>query len=77
MTIEVLKQKCLNGIGKEAQLEKARMLAEDGPMENYHRGRKQVWVEVHQELVRWFPETSSKQLPVEPPRSRKGIHEVG
>jgi hypothetical protein len=54
MTIEELKQRCLDSIEKETEFEKARNLAKDRPMEFYHRGRKEVWVEIHDILVRWF-----------------------
>jgi hypothetical protein len=52
MTIEEFKERCLENIAKETQLEKAEHLAENRPLEIYHRGRKQVWLEVHETLVR-------------------------
>ena len=54
MTIDELKQTCLDGIDKEAQLEKAQSNANDTPMEYYHRGRKEVWLNIHSRLVHYF-----------------------
>lgn len=54
MTIDELKIKCLEGIKKEKQLEDAQGLARNRPMATYHCGRKEVWISVHADLVRFF-----------------------
>ena len=78
MTIEDLKQECLENIDKEAQLENAEKLAGNNAGRSYHSGRKEVWLDVHTTLVHFFTETGQKkQLPVDPPRPKGGLHEVG
>ena len=59
MTIKELKERCLASIEKEKQLADAQKAAGNRPMESYHDGRKQVWLEVHTELVTWFKEDVS------------------
>lgn len=54
LKVKSLKQRCIQSIDKERQLEEARNKAKDRPMEMYHRGRKEVWLEVHDTIVRWF-----------------------
>lgn len=54
MNIEELKKKCLKSITQEKQLAEAEQAAKNRSMENYHIGRMQIWLEVHDTLVRWF-----------------------
>lgn len=54
MTIEEYKAKCIESIDKERQPGKAQEASGNRPMEYYHRGRKEVLVDVHDVLVRWF-----------------------
>ena len=49
--VKEIKDRCLKAIDKETQLEIAHSLAKDRPMEFYHRGRKEVWLVVHNMLV--------------------------
>jgi hypothetical protein len=54
VTIEEYKAKCIESIDKERQPGKAQEASGNRPMEYYHRGRKEVLVDVHDVLVRWF-----------------------
>lgn len=55
--VKELKERCLKSIAREKQLEQAEHLAGNLALENYHSGRKQVWLEVHSELVVRFKES--------------------
>ena len=52
MASEDLKKRCMDNISSERQLEAAEEEAGNFAMMVYHRGRKEVWVNVHEELVR-------------------------
>lgn len=50
-TVEKLKQRCLESIDRETQLETAEKLAGNHALRSYHTGRKEVWLDVHSALV--------------------------
>lgn len=50
--IEKLKERCLEGMDKARQLEDAAKLSGDVQTQFYQLGRKQVWVTIHNVLVR-------------------------
>jgi hypothetical protein len=52
--IKKLKERCLRDIAEERALATADEAAGNQPMKCYHEGRMQVWVSVHEMLVRHF-----------------------
>jgi len=57
MDMKEFKEQCLDNIKREQQLAEAQKAAGKHAMHNYHDGRMQVWLSVHDTLVRYFSDS--------------------